>query len=94
MTSIGNHADTRIHSMRVVPMRLDALSNLPVVHVSGRDLTEPTQLGLVVELTARNPHTGTTSVMTCEFESVCLDPQTPAALLDFQLQHVSRQSPG
>jgi hypothetical protein len=39
---------------------------------------------LVVELTARNPETESTSVMTCEFDSVLLDARTPLAVLDFQ----------
>ena len=60
--------------------------DLPVIHVLGRGVTEPTRLRLVVELTARNPHTDTTSVMTCEYDSVSLDAQTPLAVLDFQLQ--------
>ena len=87
LTSLGDHADARSHPMRVVPMRLDMLSDLPAIRVLGRGMTEPTQLRLVVELTARNPHTDTTSVMTCEYDSVRLDAQTPLALLDFQLQH-------
>src|SRR5262249_54819391 len=36
MTSIGDHADTRGHPMRVVPMRLDMLSDLPAIRVLGR----------------------------------------------------------
>jgi quercetin dioxygenase-like cupin family protein len=88
MTSLGDHTDARSHPMSVVPMRLDLLSDLPVIRVLGRGVTEPTQLRLVVELTARNPHTDTTSVMTCEYYSVPLDSQTPLALLDFRLQHV------
>ena len=68
-------------------MRLDMLSDLPAIRVLGRGVTEPTRLRLVVELTARNPHTDTTSVMTCEYDSVLLDAQTPLAVLDFQLQH-------
>jgi quercetin dioxygenase-like cupin family protein len=88
MTSLGDHTDARSHPMSVVPMRLDLLSDLPVIRVLGRGVTEPTQLRLVVELTAHNPHTDTTSVMTCEYYSVPLDAQTPLARLDFQLQHV------
>jgi hypothetical protein len=87
LASLGGDADTRIHPMKVVPMRLDMLSDLPAICVSGRGVTEPTQLRLVVELTARNPHTATTSVMTCEYDSVLLDTQTPLALLDFELHH-------
>ena len=87
LTSLGDHADARSHPMSVVPMRLDMLSELPAIRVVGRGMTAPTQLRLVVELTARNPHTDTTSVMTCECDSVLLDPQTALALLDFQLQH-------
>ena len=68
-------------------MRLDMLSDLPTIRVLGLGMTESTHLRLAVELTARNPHTDTTSVMTCECDSVLLDPQTPLALLDFQLQH-------
>jgi quercetin dioxygenase-like cupin family protein len=87
MTSLGDHADARSHPMSVVPMRLDLLSDLPAIRLLGRGLTESTQLRLVIELTARNPHTDTTSVMTCEYESVLLDAQTPLALLEFQLRH-------
>jgi len=87
LTSLRDHTDVRSHPMRVLPMRLDILSDLPVIRVLGRGVTEPTRLRLVVELTARNPHTDTTSVMTCEYDSVLLDAQTPLAVLDFQLQH-------
>jgi quercetin dioxygenase-like cupin family protein len=87
LTSLGDHADARIHPMRVVPMQLDKLSDLPAICVRGRGMTEPTQLRLVVELTARNPHTDTTSVMTCKYDSVLLDAQAPLVLLDFELQH-------
>ena len=64
LTSLRDHADARSHPMRVVPMRLDMLSDLPAIRVLGRGVTEPTRLRLVVELIARNPHTDTTSVMT------------------------------
>jgi hypothetical protein len=87
LTSRRDHADARSHPMRVVPMRLDMLSDLPAIRVLGRGVTEPTRLRLVVELTARNPHTDTTSVMTCEYDSVLLDAQRPLAVLDFQPQH-------
>jgi hypothetical protein len=87
LTSLGDHVNARSHPMRVVPMRLDILSDLPAIRVLGRGVTEPTQLRLVVELTARNLHTDTTTVMTCQYDSVRLDAQTPLALLDFQLQH-------
>jgi hypothetical protein len=87
LTSLGDHADARSHPMRVVPMRLDMLSDLPSIRVMGRGVTAPTQLRLVVELTACNPHTDTTSVMRCEYDSVRLDAHTPLALLDFQLYH-------
>ena len=50
-------------------------------------MTGPTRRRLVVELIARNPHTDTTSVMRCEYDSVLLDAQRPLAVLDFQLQH-------
>ena len=86
LTSLRDRAHTRSHPMRVVPMRLDLLSDLPAIRVRGRGVTEPTRLRLVVELTARNPRTDTTSVMTCEYDSVLLDAQTPLAVLDFQLQ--------
>jgi hypothetical protein len=82
-----DRADIRTHPMRVLPMRLDTLSDLPAIHVLGHGVTEPTRLRLAVELTAHNPHTDTTSVMTCEYDSVLLDAQTPLAVLDFQLQH-------
>jgi hypothetical protein len=65
LTSLGDHAYARSHAMRVVPMRLDMLSDLPAIRVLGHGVTELTRLRLVVELTARNPHTETTSVMTC-----------------------------
>jgi len=87
LTSLRDHADVGSHPMRVVPMRLDMLSDLPAVRVLGRDVTEPTRLRLVVELTARNPRTDTTSMMRCEYDSVLLDARTPLAVLDFQPQH-------
>lgn len=87
LTSLRDHADARCHQMRVVPMRLDMLSDPPAIRVLGRGVTEPTRLRLVVELTVRNPHTDTMSVMRCEYDSVLLDAQTPLAVLDFQLQH-------
>lgn len=87
LTSLRDRTDASSHPMRVVPMRLDMLSDLPEVRVQGRGVTAPTRLRLVVELTARNPHTDTTSVMTCEYDSVLLDAQTQLAVLDFQLQH-------
>jgi hypothetical protein len=88
LTSLGDHAHPHRHSMSVVPMRLDLLSDLPAIRVLGHGMTEPTQLRLVLELTARNPHNGTASVMRCAFDSVRLGPQTPLVLLDFDLQHV------
>ena len=87
LTSLGDHADARIHPMSVVPMQLDMLSDPPAIRVLGRGMTGPTQLRLVVELTTRNPHTDTTSVMTCKYDSVLLDAQTPLVLLDFEPQH-------
>ena len=87
LTSLGSRADARIHLMTVVPMQLDMLSDLPTLCVRGRGMTEPTQLQLVVELTARNPHTDSTSVMTCKYDSVLLDAETPLFLKDFELQH-------
>ena len=87
LTSLRDHAHPHSHPMRVVPVRLDMLSDLPAIHVLGHGVTEPTRLRLVVELTARNPHTETTSVMTCAYDPVLLDAQTPLAVLDFQLQH-------
>ena len=87
LTSLGDHSQTRSHPMSVLPMRLDTLSDLPTIRVLGRGVREPTRLRLVVELTARNPRTDTTSVMTCGYDSVLLDAQTPLAVLDFQLQH-------
>ncbi|OBF26017.1 hypothetical protein A5724_32450 [Mycobacterium sp. ACS1612] len=74
------------HPMRVVPMRLDMLSELPTIRVVGLGITEPTELRLVVELTARNSDTGGTSAITCECDAVPLDPHMPVALLDFQLK--------
>ena len=87
MTSLGDHVDVRMPPDEGGTDALDMLSDLPAIRVLGRGMTEPTQLRLVVELTARNPHTDTTTVMTCEYDSVLLDAQTPFALLDFQLQH-------
>jgi quercetin dioxygenase-like cupin family protein len=87
LTSLGDHADARIHPMRVIPMQLDMLSDLPAICVRGCGMTEPTQLRLVVELTARNSHTDTTTVMTCKYDSVLLDAQSPLVLMDFDLQH-------
>ncbi len=87
LASLSDHADPRIQPMRVVPMPLDMLSDLPAICVLGRGMTEPTQLRLAVELTARNPHNDTTSVLTCEYESVLLDAQMPLVVLDFELQH-------
>jgi quercetin dioxygenase-like cupin family protein len=84
LISLGENADARSHPMSVIPMRLDELSEPPVIRVLGRGVNEPTQLRLVVELTAHNPHTGTTSVMTCECDPVLLGTQMPHALLDFQ----------
>jgi quercetin dioxygenase-like cupin family protein len=83
LTSLGDHPTARSHPMTVIPMRLDMLSELPVIRVSARGVTEPTQLQLVVELTARNPHTDAMAVMACEFDSVLLDAQTPRAVMDF-----------
>ena len=87
LTSLREHTEARCHPMRVLPMRLDMLSDLPAIRVLGRDVVEPTRLRLVVELTARNPHTDTTSVMTCEYDSVLLDAQTPLAVLNFRIPH-------
>ncbi len=87
LTSLRDHAYARGHPMRVVPVRLDMLSDLPAIRVLGRGVTEPTRLRLAVELTAHNPHTDNTSVMTCEYDSVLLDVKTPLAVMDFQLQH-------
>jgi len=87
LTSLRDRAHPRSHPMRVLPMRLDTLSELPAIRVLGHDVTEPIRLRLVVELTARNPHTAATAVMTCQYDSIPLDAQTPLAVLDFQLQH-------
>jgi hypothetical protein len=83
----GDQEEARSHPMRVLPMRLDMLSDLPAVCVLGRGVAYPTRLRLAVELTARNPHSGTTSAMKCEYDSVLLNAQTPLAVLDFQPQH-------
>jgi hypothetical protein len=91
LASLGDHAGACSYSMRVVQMRLDMLSDLPTIRVLGRGLTEPAQLRLGVELTACNPHTDITTIMTCEYNSIRLDARTPSALLDFQLQHGERQ---
>ena len=87
LTSLLDHPDSPSHPMSVLPMRLDTLSDLPKICVLGRGVREPTRLRLVVELTARNPRTDTTTVMTCEYDSVLLDAQTTLAVLDFELQH-------
>jgi hypothetical protein len=86
-SSLGDHADARIHPMRVLPMQLDALGDLPVVCVLGQGITGPTRLQLVVDLTARNPHTDETSVITCSYDSVVLDAKTPLVRLDFKPWH-------
>jgi hypothetical protein len=91
-TSLCDRADTRSHPMKVVPMRLDMLSDPPAIRVLGRGVIEPTRLRLVVELTARKPHTDTPSVLTCEYDSVLLDAQAPLAVLDFELQLANRTS--
>jgi hypothetical protein len=83
LTSLGDTDGS--HPMNVIPMRLDMLSDPPAICLRGRGLTQPTRLRLVVELTARDPHKDTTLVMTCEYDSVRLDAQTPLAQLDFQL---------
>jgi hypothetical protein len=90
LASLGGHAVARVYPMRVVQMRLDMLSDLPAIRVLARGLTESTKLRLGVELTARNPHTDDTTIMTCEYDSIRLDARTPSALLDFQLQHGGR----
>ncbi|MFG1932640.1 hypothetical protein ACGFK1_18655 [Mycobacterium sp. NPDC048908] len=87
MTSLGDQSSGRSHPMRVVPIRLDMLSDLPAIHVLGRGVTAETRIRLVIELTARNPRTATTSMMRCEYDSVLLDAGTPFAVLDFQIQH-------
>jgi hypothetical protein len=87
LTSPRDHSHPRSHPMRVLPIRLDTLSELPAIRVLGHGVTEPIRLRLVVELTARNPHTADTAVMTCQYDSIPLDAQTPLAVLDFQLQH-------
>ncbi|MGV9803622.1 hypothetical protein ACWDTP_36810 [Mycobacterium sp. NPDC003449] len=73
--------------MRVVPMRLDILSDLPTLRVQGHDVTERMQLRLAVKLTARNVHTAALSVLTCDYDSVDLDPLSPFAVLPFEPQH-------
>jgi hypothetical protein len=86
LTSLRCLTEPSSHPMKVVPMRLDMLSDLPEVRVLGRGVTELTRLRLVVELIAHNPHTDTTSVMACEYDPVLLDAQKPLAVLDFQLK--------
>lgn len=85
LTSLRDRADDSSYSMRVVPMRLDTLSDLPDVRVLGRGVDHPTYLRLLVELTARNPHTGITSMMACEFDAVRIDAGTPLVQLGFEL---------
>lgn len=84
LTSLSDYAAAGSHSMRVVPMRLDMLSDLPQVGVLGRDVTDPMYLRLLVELTARNPYTGGTSTLACEYHSIRLDAQTPLAQRHFE----------
>jgi quercetin dioxygenase-like cupin family protein len=84
LTSLGDHTDARIHPMRVLPMQLEALSDLPVVCVSGQGITEPTRLRLVVDLTARNPRTDETSVITRTYDPVVLNAKTSLVHLDFE----------
>ncbi|MGV0786005.1 hypothetical protein ABQF33_03705 [Mycolicibacterium sp. XJ2] len=86
LPSLSDHADACRYQMRVVPVRLDILSELPAVLVMGRDMIEPTQLRLAIEMTARNPRTDTTLVMACQYDSVRLDALTPATSMDFQPQ--------
>jgi hypothetical protein len=93
LTSPRDHAGDRRNPMRVVPIRLDMLSDLPAIHVVGRGVTAPVQLRLVVELTARNPSTDITSKLRCAYDPVFLDAQTPLAVLDFQPQHRETCSP-
>ncbi|MGY4649749.1 hypothetical protein ACVWWN_003545 [Mycobacterium sp. URHB0021] len=76
LTSLGGHGDARSYPMRVVPIRLDTLSDPPAIRVVGRGVTEPTQLRLVVELITWNPHTDTTSAMRCSHDSVRPDAQS------------------
>lgn len=86
LAALRNHAHNRSHPMRVLPLRLDVLSDPPAIRIVGRGVTEPTRLRVMIELTARNPHTGTDSVMTCEYDAVLLDAQTPLAVLGFELR--------
>jgi hypothetical protein len=86
LASLGGTEDAVHHSMSVVPMRLDMLSEVPVINVVGSEISAPTHLRLLVELSVRNPHTDTISVMMCEFDSVYLDPRTPTDRLDFRPQ--------
>lgn len=91
LSALPDGADALSHPMRVIPMRLDVLSELPSIWVSGRGLTEPTDLHLTVALTARDPHTSTTSVIACEFDSVHLDSEKPHASMEFRPQTVDSQ---
>ncbi|MBU8832707.1 cupin domain-containing protein [Mycolicibacterium goodii] len=86
--SFRDPADALSHPMRVIPMRLDILSDPPAVRVSGRGITGSTQLRLVVTLTACDPRTADTSVLTCQFDPVRLDPQKPYVSMDFRLHTV------
>jgi hypothetical protein len=86
LTSLGDHADVRSHPMKVIPMRLDMLSDPPMIRLLGLGLTQTTLLRLMVELTARDPRSDTTTVMRCDYDSVRLDALRPFALLDFQLR--------
>jgi quercetin dioxygenase-like cupin family protein len=93
LTSVGDHSVARgRYPMSVVPMRLDVLDEPPAIRVMGHGLSGPTQLRVMIELTARNSRTDTTSVMTCAVGSVLLDAQAPLAVLDFCLQRGDRSS--
>lgn len=91
LTSLADRTDRHSHPMSVLPMRLDILSHLPVVCVVGHDVTEPTQLRLIIELTARNPHTDTTSVLVCEYDPVRLDPSAPLTRMVFHPRQVGQR---
>ena len=87
LTSCLDPAAVDSHPMRVLPMRLDILSDVPAVRVLGRNVSEPTRLRVAVELTARNLRTDSTSLMRCEYDRVLLDAQTPLAIMDFRIPH-------
>ncbi len=91
LATLGDFTNKHSHSMSVIPMRLDMLSELPAIRVHAHDVAGPMRLSLAVELTAYNQHDGSTSVVTSRSDSVLLDAQMPSVALEFRLP---QQYPG